>query len=189
MARSEYGAPAAKAQETAGRDRFLSENECAGLLAACKTSSNPNLHHVVMLAISTGMRRNEILSLRFDQIDLTRGMIYLYDTKNGERRGVPLAGPALELMRQRAELKGNEKISFSEKQPCGSWQQAPQLSCDSAGRRGHRRSRVAAQNSAPRGHGQARASPRALVACLASRSRKRASYRATDVVAPRMIPC
>ena len=56
-----------KLKKPRGRDRFLSENECAGLLAACKTSSNPNLHHVVMLAISTGMRRNEILSLRFDR--------------------------------------------------------------------------------------------------------------------------
>ena len=30
----------------------------------CKTSSNPSLHDVVLLALSTGMRRNEILSLR-----------------------------------------------------------------------------------------------------------------------------
>ena len=78
------------------------------LLAVRKISSNPNLHDVVLLAISTGMRRNEILSLRFDQVDLTRGMVYLYDTKNGERRGVPLAGAALESMQQRARLKGDD---------------------------------------------------------------------------------
>ncbi len=97
-----------KLKEPRGRDRFLSEDDCARLLVACKSSSNPNLHDVVVLAISTGMRRNEILSLRFDQVDLTRGMIYLYDTKNGERRGVPLAGTALELMGQRAQLKVDE---------------------------------------------------------------------------------
>ena len=67
-----------------------------------------DLHDVVVLACSTGMRRNEILWLRFDQIDVERGMIYLYDTKNGERRGVPLAGTALELMRQRVQLKKND---------------------------------------------------------------------------------
>ena len=97
-----------KLKEPRGRDRFLSESDCARLLSACKTSSNPNLHDVVVLAISTGMRRNEILSLRFDQIDLTRRMIYLYDTKNGERRAVPLAGLALELMQQRTQCKGDD---------------------------------------------------------------------------------
>ena len=95
-----------KLKEPRGRDRFLSEDDCARLLAACKTSSNPSLHDVVVLAISTGMRRNEILSLRFDQADVERGMIYLYETKNGERRGVPLAGAALEFMEHRMRLHG-----------------------------------------------------------------------------------
>jgi integrase len=88
-------------KEPRGRDRFLSEEECARLLAACRQSTNRDLYPVVVLALSTGMRRNEILSLRQEQLDLPRGMIYLYDTKNGDRRGVPLAGVALELMRER----------------------------------------------------------------------------------------
>jgi integrase len=95
-----------KLREPRGRDRFLSEEECSRLLAACRRSSNSDLLSVVLVAISTGMRRNEILSLRYDQIDLSRGLIYLYDTKNGDRRGVPLAGPALELMQERLATKG-----------------------------------------------------------------------------------
>ena len=51
------------------------------------------------------MRRNEVLALRFENLDLSNGMIYLYDTKNGDRRGVPLAGAALEAMRQRVQRK------------------------------------------------------------------------------------
>jgi len=97
-----------KLKEPRGRDRFLSEEECDRLLIAAGESSNPNLRDVVVLALSTGMRRNEILSLRFEQLDVTRGMLYLYDTKNGERRGVPLAGAALALMRQRVTLKGKD---------------------------------------------------------------------------------
>jgi integrase len=99
-----------KFKEPRGRDRFLSKEECAGLLAACKQSTNPSLYAVVVLAISTGMRRNEILSLRYDQIDSARGMIYLYDTKNGEQRGVPLAGLALELMRARQTAAGETDV-------------------------------------------------------------------------------
>jgi len=102
-----------KLKKPRGRDRFLSEEECTHLLSACRQSSNLSLHAVVVLAISTGMRRNEILSLRYNQLNVARGMIYLYDTKNGERRGVPLAGAALELMRIRlaaAAAKADELI-------------------------------------------------------------------------------
>jgi integrase len=100
-------------KEPRGRDRFLSEVECGGLLAACRQSANRDLYPVVVLAISTGMRRNEILSLRQEQVDLPRGMIYLYYTKNGERRGVPLAGVALELVRERLLANGKpEQLVF-----------------------------------------------------------------------------
>ncbi len=94
-----------KLKEPRGRDRFLSEGECERLLSACRKSSNPDLHAVVLLAMSTGMRRGEILSLRFDQVDCVSGMIYLYDTKNGERRGVPLTGPALALLGERSKAQ------------------------------------------------------------------------------------
>jgi integrase len=55
----------------------------------------------VLVALSTGMRRNEILTLRREQIDVDRGFIYLEDTKNGERRGVPLTGAALAAVSER----------------------------------------------------------------------------------------
>lgn len=97
-----------KLKEPRGRECFLSEEECGRLLAACQRSSKHDLYDVVVLALSTGMRRNEILSLRFEQLDVSRGMLYLSDTKNGERRGVPLAAAALALMWQRSTLKGKD---------------------------------------------------------------------------------
>jgi integrase len=45
------------------------------------------------------MRRGEILGLHWSQIDFARERITLHETKNGERRGVPLAGLALALLR------------------------------------------------------------------------------------------
>lgn len=92
-----------KLKESPGRERFLSEDECDRLLCACRQSPSHDLYLVALLAISTGMRRNEILLLRGAQVDLAQGMIYLTDTKNGERRGVPLAGPALDRMREMVE--------------------------------------------------------------------------------------
>jgi integrase len=87
-------------KEPRGRVRFLDDGERARLLEACKENPNPNLYPAVVLALSTGCRKGEILSLRWPDVDLERGIIMLQDTKNGERRGVPLAGRALEVMKE-----------------------------------------------------------------------------------------
>lgn len=88
--------------EPKGRVRFLSDDERGRLLTACQESSNPHIHPVVLLAISTGMRQSEIANLTWGDIDLSREWILLEETKNGERRGVPLAGPALNALRELA---------------------------------------------------------------------------------------
>jgi integrase len=87
-----------KLREPRGREVFLSAEECERLLSACR-AVDVRLHIVVLIALSTGMRRSEILRLRRDQVDFTRGYLYLDDTKNRERRGVPLVGPAREALR------------------------------------------------------------------------------------------
>lgn len=87
-----------KLKESRGRVRFLDEEEKARLLQACKDSSNPALFPVVILALSTGMRYSEILNLTWADVDLHRKRIILQETKNGERRAVPIAGQALDLL-------------------------------------------------------------------------------------------
>jgi integrase len=83
-----------------GRTRYLSEDEIKRLLAACARSKNTHLPAIVTLAINTGMRKNEILRLDWARIDLDKDLgfnarITLYDTKNGEARGVPLNKAAI----------------------------------------------------------------------------------------------
>ena len=92
-------------EEPKGRIRFLSDNERKRLLEACKNCSYPDLYFVVVLALSTAARRGEILGLRWDAIDVSRGRIVLHDTKNRDRRVLPLTGLALELMRKRAKVR------------------------------------------------------------------------------------
>lgn len=82
-----------KLREPRGREVFLSEVDARRLLKECERVDS-RLHLAVLLALSTGMRRTEILTLRCGQVDLARHVIYLDDTKNRERRGVPLGGPA-----------------------------------------------------------------------------------------------
>jgi integrase len=87
-----------KLRESRGRVRFLEEDERLRLLKACKESSNPHLYPVVLIAMSTGMRYGEIINLTWHDIDLSRKRVILQETKNGDRRAVPIAGPALELL-------------------------------------------------------------------------------------------
>jgi integrase len=94
-----------KPREPRGRDRYLSEEERSRLLAACRQSTSPDLHDVVLLALCTGMRRGEIMTLEWRDIDLTRRVITLRHTKNGSRRSVPLCSPALEAMAERSKVR------------------------------------------------------------------------------------
>jgi integrase len=97
-----------KPKEPRGRVRFLDDAEREPLLQACKSSDNPYLYPVVVLALSTGMRQAEIMNLKWTDIDLQRGRIVLQETKNGERRVVPITGLALR------ELKSLDKTKHKD---------------------------------------------------------------------------
>ena len=59
-----------KPREAQGRTRFLNDVERERLLAVCKCSERIHLFIIVTLALSTGMRRGEILGLNWENIDL-----------------------------------------------------------------------------------------------------------------------
>jgi integrase len=94
-----------KMKEPRGRVRFLSDEERHRLLQAAKESDNPYLYLIIVLCLSTGARKMEILSLRWKDVDLSRGMIILHETKNNERRSLPLTGFALELMKSHSKIR------------------------------------------------------------------------------------
>ncbi|MGD0274706.1 MAG: site-specific integrase [Syntrophales bacterium] len=76
-------------EEDNRRLRYLSTDECRVLINACP----PHLRPVVITALNTGMRKEEILSLKWDNIDLKHGdngFILLDRTKNGQRREIPI---------------------------------------------------------------------------------------------------
>lgn len=80
------------------RDRYLDDNERVALLEACRTSENHQLYPIVIFALSTGARKGEILGLTLADVDMTRGMAILRDTKNGETRSVPIVGHLHQLL-------------------------------------------------------------------------------------------
>ncbi|MEM6531686.1 MAG: site-specific integrase [Myxococcota bacterium] len=92
-------------KEPRGRVRFLDDVERERLLTSCRDSDDRNLYPAVVLALATGMRRGEILNLKWSDVDLDVGRIILHETKNDERRQVPLTGHALVTLSQHASVR------------------------------------------------------------------------------------
>ncbi len=94
-----------KSKEPKGRVRVLTEEERTALLEAGRASKNEALYPFLILALSTGCRKNEILNLRWPDIDFTRRSITIQESKNGTRRVLPLRGTAEKLMEERSHLR------------------------------------------------------------------------------------
>ena len=90
-----------KKKEARGRARFLRDEERDALLVACAHSAWPALHTLVLLAISTGARRGELIHLQWTDISLDAPSpeAIIQCTKNGDPRRLPLVGKALESLK------------------------------------------------------------------------------------------
>ena len=109
-----------KPKEPRGRVRYLSDDERESLLKACKASSNEYLYLIVVIALSTGMRKSEIINLKWSQVDVKKERIILTETKNDERRAVPLSGHALDLIKSHAKVRSlNTDYLFPARKPRG----------------------------------------------------------------------
>ena len=92
-------------EESKGRARWLSDDERVALLESCKQAKWEGLYPLVMLALATGARLGELTGLHWDQVDLKKGTAYLETSKSGERRTLPIRGPALDVLRQYAKVQ------------------------------------------------------------------------------------
>ena len=90
-----------------GRDRRLLDGEEALLLAHCHKTKDTRLAGVISLAIHTAMRRGEMVSLHWKDVDLSARLAYLHDTKNGSARQVPLSTHAMAAMGSLRGLAGD----------------------------------------------------------------------------------
>ena len=84
------------------RNRRLEDGEFERLQESSKQTKNPHIWPVIVFAVETGMRRGEILGLRWEHVDLDRRIAFLLLTKNGSSREVPLSTKAAQVLaRQR----------------------------------------------------------------------------------------
>src|SRR5258708_4466039 len=96
-----------KYEEHNERNRYLSPEEEARLLAEL-TGSRAHLEPIVRIAINTGMRRGEILAMRWSWIDFARGFIHIPSeaTKTAKPRSIPTNQVVRDLL---IDLRGTRK--------------------------------------------------------------------------------
>ena len=92
------------------RERRITVEELERLRVALAKCRNGLLSNIVMFAIHTGMRRGEILSIRWSDINFDASTVHLADTKNGEARTVPLSSSALAALPATANHAAGERV-------------------------------------------------------------------------------
>lgn len=105
VAKKEWGLPIpvnpvqqiAIPQAQKSRERRLEDDE-SNILASAALASAWYLRPLITLAIETGMRRGELLSIRWKDVDMTAPTIRILKTKNGHPRTIPLTPKAVEIL-------------------------------------------------------------------------------------------
>lgn len=97
-----------------GRERFLSATEIAALAAALDASEKDGTVGVyaiaaIRLLILTGARLGEVLSLRWQNVDLDNALLHLPDSKTGAKP-IYLNAPAMEVLAKLPRLQNNPHV-------------------------------------------------------------------------------
>ena len=85
----------------AGRDRRLQPGELEKLLE----SSSEEMNQVIRFALETAMRRGELAGITWEMVDLKKRTVTLPETKNGQKRIVPLSSVAVAILKERLNAR------------------------------------------------------------------------------------
>ena len=86
------------------RERRLKPGEYERLKKASSETKVWYLWPIIDFAIETGMRRSEILNMKWEHLDLDNKRVLLPMTKNGSSRWVPLSDKAIKILKDEPSL-------------------------------------------------------------------------------------
>jgi integrase len=90
-----------------GRDRRVTPAEIEKILTA---SESAELQAVITLAIETAMRRGELASLHWEEIDLKKRIAHIPKTKTDVPRSIPLSKTAIKALKSLSEKKKEGRV-------------------------------------------------------------------------------
>jgi len=89
------------------RDRFVSHEEFPKLVEAINKELNPYVVSAIWLYLLTGLRKEELLGIKWTDIDMERKELKLADTKNGKPHYLPLSVAAIDILNQTQRIEDN----------------------------------------------------------------------------------
>ncbi len=92
------------------RDRWVSAEELPKLAQAIDSEPNVYVRMALWLYLLTGVRKGELLSAKWTDIDWQRQELRLSRTKAGRVHYVPLSAPAIAILRELPRLEGNPYV-------------------------------------------------------------------------------
>jgi len=100
------------------RDRFVSHEEFPKLVEAINKELNQYVVSAIWLYLLTGVRKDELLTLKWVDIDLERKELKLTDTKNGKSHYLPLSIAAIDILNQIQRIDGNPYVITGKNSGC-----------------------------------------------------------------------
>lgn len=91
------------------RTRFIQPNELPQLWTALNRSKNPDLRDFVNLALWTGARKTDVLSMRWQDVSLDDNRWNIPDPKNRTPYAVPLTPEAIAILKARQTTRDENR--------------------------------------------------------------------------------
>ena len=92
------------------RQYILSDEEEQELIGKLQKYKNPQMFHICLISLWTGMRRSEVVTLQRHQVNVNDGYIQLWHTKSNQPRKVHLTDQARELFTEILAIRSQEKL-------------------------------------------------------------------------------
>lgn len=94
------------------RDRFLQPDELPRFFQALADESNETIRDFVLVALMTGVRRDNVMTMRWEDVQLDRGEWRIPHTKSGTEHVLPLLPEAMTILRARKIARGESEYVF-----------------------------------------------------------------------------
>jgi integrase len=101
-----------KPKPAQARTRRLKQQDLEALNNALKRVRNPLFGDIIEFAIATGMRRGEILRMRWSDVNFSDSLLSIPITKNGHPRLIPLSTRAIEILQHLKRTSGSKDHVF-----------------------------------------------------------------------------